>query len=313
MKRILAYLLALALAVLPIVPAHAVGVAPVPPRITFLAADGTPLASGAVTTYLAGTTTPTNTWQDRGQTTLNTNPIVLDATGSALIWLDPAVVYKFEVKDALGATLYTTDNISGSPPVTDGDKGDITVSSSGTVWTIDNGVVTLAKMANLAANSIIGNNTGGATTPIALTTAQVAAMLQTTGTYTPTIQFNTNGNLTVTYSTQTGSWIQIGKLITVSVNIQTSSFTHTTASGNLIVALPVLRPSTPTTLEQGNCYWGGITKAGFTDMTLFTGLNSTTANLYASGSGQVPAPVTAADMPSGGTVRLFCTISYRTL
>lgn len=43
--------------------------------------------------------------------------------------------------------------------------------------TINNGVVTLAKMANLAANSIIGNNTGTAAAPVALSGAQVAALL----------------------------------------------------------------------------------------------------------------------------------------
>lgn len=65
----------------------------------------------------------------------------------------------------------------GGGSLTDGDKGDITVASSGTSWTIDAGTITLAKMANLAANSIIGNNTGVSATPIALTASQVKALL----------------------------------------------------------------------------------------------------------------------------------------
>jgi hypothetical protein len=55
-------------------------------------------------------------------------------------------------------------------------SGDATIAVSGAL-TIAAGAVTLAKMANLAANSFIGNNTGSAATPIALTTTQATAML----------------------------------------------------------------------------------------------------------------------------------------
>jgi hypothetical protein len=55
--------------------------------------------------------------------------------------------------------------------------GDVTSSAGSAVLTIAAGAVTLSKMANLAANSIIGNNTVSAATPIALTASQVKALL----------------------------------------------------------------------------------------------------------------------------------------
>jgi len=85
------------------------------PRYQFSSSTGAPLANGTLTVYVAGSTTPTNTWQDQSQSTLNTNPIQLDSRGECVLWLDPAVSYKFVLKNAGGAIQWTQDNITGSP------------------------------------------------------------------------------------------------------------------------------------------------------------------------------------------------------
>lgn len=61
----------------------------------------------------------------------------------------------------------TTVNVSsGTATLGDGDMGDITISGGGTTATIDAGVVTLAKMANLSGPGVvIGRKTGGAGVP----------------------------------------------------------------------------------------------------------------------------------------------------
>jgi len=63
----------------------------------------------------------------------------------------------------------------GGGGVSDGDKGDVTVSAA--VWSIDAGAVTLAKLADIATDSLLGRDTAGTGVPEALTPAQARGIL----------------------------------------------------------------------------------------------------------------------------------------
>jgi len=63
--------------------------------------------------------------------------------------------------------------------ISDGDKGDITVSASGATWTIDNGVVTNAKLADVATARFKGRTTAGTGAVEDLTGTQSTALLDT--------------------------------------------------------------------------------------------------------------------------------------
>jgi hypothetical protein len=83
------------------------------PKLQFFDANGNPLVGGKLFTYAAGTTTPLATYTDSTGLTPNTNPIILDSRGEADVWLD-ATQYKFELKTAADALIWTVDNISNA-------------------------------------------------------------------------------------------------------------------------------------------------------------------------------------------------------
>jgi uncharacterized protein DUF5907 len=67
---------------------------------------------------------------------------------------------------------------AGTSGVADGDKGDLTITAGGTVWTIDPGVVTYAKIQNVSAPArLLGRFTGGAGPMEELTATQVKTIL----------------------------------------------------------------------------------------------------------------------------------------
>lgn len=66
----------------------------------FVPGTNIPLVGGKLFTYIAGTATKQATWTDYTQGVQNTNPIILDSSGIATVWLDPTLTYKFVLANA---------------------------------------------------------------------------------------------------------------------------------------------------------------------------------------------------------------------
>lgn len=75
--------------------------------------SGQPCSGCLINTYVAGTTTPQGTFSDALGSFPNANPVVLDATGRAFVFLS-ANSYKFTMTTASGIVLWTVDNITAS-------------------------------------------------------------------------------------------------------------------------------------------------------------------------------------------------------
>ena len=130
------------------------------PWQTFMYANGTPVANGQVFTYAAGTTTPAPTFLDVIGTP-NTNPILLDAAGRAVIYLAAGSSYRFDLYDSVatgGMLIKTQDNISAVPniapqPMDSGTAGAALVASQCVYLSDGEGSLTAGRWYPAQANS----------------------------------------------------------------------------------------------------------------------------------------------------------------
>lgn len=177
--------------------------------------SGNPLAYGSVYTYAAGTTTPLATYTDSTGGTPNTNPIILNARGEASIWIPFNTGYKFVVKDSLGNTIRTVDQVinvqqtSGYGGTDTGTATAYVLTYAASFTTYANGVTVTFLPAN--------TNTGAAT-------------------------ININGIGAVSITNPDGSALQAGQIVSgqlVSLVYQGTSF-HLQLTGTNPLVLPFL-------------------------------------------------------------------------
>lgn len=135
--------------------------------------------------------------------------------------------------------------VSGGGGLTDGDKGDITVFSG--AWTIDPGVVSLSKMANMATASLLGRNTAGTGAPEVLSASTAKSLLSLN---------NVNNTSDASKPVSTATQIALDAKLDAAGGI----VAHGNAGSAVTLTWSALNPTHTLTLNQATCT---ITLAGF--------------------------------------------------
>ena len=129
--------------------------------------------------------------------------------------------------------------------------------------------------------------------------------------FTPVLTAGTAGDLSVAYTEQLGYAEISGNKITAWFSIITSAFTHTTASGNILVTgLPFRASSLMSPFFGQAVMFSGMTKANYTQVVGAVSAAATQITFYASGSAQASGVVAITDFPTGGTVKLQGCVIY---
>lgn len=167
-----------------------------------------------------------------------------------------------------------------------------------------------ASTSNNVAFGSVAKGTGGSVVTQTNSASANETGYDATGTGNLGVTFAVAGDLTFAGTTPF-KWTRKGNLCTVSFAIDSTTFTHTTASSFLrLTGLPFTVQSGDQSGLGAMTAVQGITKANYTQFGVRAVAGQTYMQIYASGSGQSAAQIQASDMPTGGTIALYGSVTY---
>jgi hypothetical protein len=227
-------------------------------------AGRTALGLGSLATQsgtFSGTSSGTNTGD---QTIANTSDatshtVTLSGSGGTVQLVEGANI-TLTTTGTSGAGIVTIASTGGGG-VSDGDKGDITVSASGATWTVDNGAISLAKQANVATGTVFYRTTAGSGAPEVQTLATLKTDLGLTGTnsgdQTITLTSEATGSGVGSFAVTLANSAVIGKVLTG----YTSGAGTVAATDTLLQAIQKLNGNDGNLAPKGAYTASGLTMA----------------------------------------------------
>jgi len=128
-----------------------------PPYSQFYDNSGNPLSGGKVYFYLAGTTTKGKVYKDPLETARHKNPIELDDSGRAVIYLVENVTYDMVVKSSDGSLIYNQDKIRSAQTVYNASTHEEDVGFA----ELDSGSIVESITSSTSVNINLGNSSDG--------------------------------------------------------------------------------------------------------------------------------------------------------
>lgn len=130
------------------------------------------------------------------------------------------------------------------------------------------------------------------------------------GSCTFTVSAVVPGDLSATYTTQSGRYIKNGKNVNLTGQVVTSAFTWSTSSGQFKINGVPFTSDASAGFATGSLAFGGITKAGYTQFNSYIDPNTSFLVVKASASGSARSNVSIPDVPSGGSLVFDFSIAY---